>query len=243
MATADPVAGTITGRRLIAGLKDTLVSSLHGGQGVGVLGQINITNRNNVASSVNLAAAETLGEIVAAINNQATGVTAAINTARNGIVLTDTTGATASNLIVADGDPTTTATDLERSANAATTRKNSGSLDRQQIGRLLGKEVAQGLINGMAIGLLAGVVALLMNHFVVSTPVSPALIGGAVFLAMALNLAAGGLAGVVMPLTLERLGIDPAVASAVFVTTVTDTMGALLFIGIFNLLSAALGLA
>ncbi len=118
-----------------------------------------------------------------------------------------------------------------------------GEIDRQQIGRLLGKEVAQGLINGMAIGLLAGVVALLMNHFVVSTPVSPALIGGAVFLAMALNLAAGGLAGVVMPLTLERLGIDPAVASAVFVTTVTDTMGALLFIGIFNLLSAALGLA
>lgn len=116
-----------------------------------------------------------------------------------------------------------------------------GEIDKRQIGRLLRKEMTQGLVNGMAIGLLAGFVALVMNHFVVDSPVSPALIAGAVFLAMALNLAAGGLAGVVMPLTLERLGIDPAVASAVFVTTVTDTMGALLFIGIFNLLAGLVG--
>lgn len=116
-----------------------------------------------------------------------------------------------------------------------------GEIERRQVGRLLGKEVAQGLVNGMAIGLLAGVVALVMNQFIVDSPVSPALIAGAVFLAMALNLAAGALAGVVMPLTLERLGIDPAVASAVFVTTVTDTMGALFFIGLFNLLSGLMG--
>lgn len=116
-----------------------------------------------------------------------------------------------------------------------------GEIDKRQIGRLLRKEMTQGLVNGMAIGLLAGFVALVMNRFVVDSPVSPALIAGAVFLAMALNLAAGGLAGVVMPLTLERLGVDPAVASAVFVTTVTDTMGALLFIGIFNLLAGLIG--
>ncbi|MEO8082831.1 MAG: magnesium transporter [Ardenticatenales bacterium] len=115
-----------------------------------------------------------------------------------------------------------------------------GEIDKRQIGRLLFKEVGQGLINGMAIGVLAGLVALVINTFFTAAPVSPLLIGGAVFLAMALNLAAGGLAGVVMPLTLERFGIDPAVSSAVFVTTVTDTMGSLLFFGIFNLLARAL---
>ena len=99
------------------------------------LGEIDITNRNNVTSTVDLSGAETLGEIVAAINDQAVGVTAAINSARNGIVLTDTTGATASNLIVADGDANETATALGIVANVAATSVNSGSLDRQQISR------------------------------------------------------------------------------------------------------------
>ena len=77
---------------------------------------------------MDLAGAETLGEIVEAFNNQAFGVTAAINSARNGIVLTDTTGATASNLIIADGDSNNTATALRIVANTAATTKNSGSL-------------------------------------------------------------------------------------------------------------------
>ena len=81
-------------------------------QGLGTLGEIDITNRNNVSSTVNLAGAETLSDVVAAINDQATGVTASINSARNGIVLTDTTGGTASNLIVADGDANESATAL-----------------------------------------------------------------------------------------------------------------------------------
>lgn len=118
-----------------------------------------------------------------------------------------------------------------------------GEIDKRLVGRLLFKEVSQGLLNGMAIGVLAGLVALVINAFFAVSPISPLLLGGAVFLAMALNLAAGGFAGVVMPLALERLGIDPAVASAVFVTTVTDTMGSLLFFGIFNLLTHMFPLA
>src|SRR6185295_13881855 len=66
----------ITGRRLASGLRDTLVSSLRGGQGLGTLGTINVTNREGDPSIVNLAGAETLGQIISAFNTQADGVTA-----------------------------------------------------------------------------------------------------------------------------------------------------------------------
>ncbi len=133
--TTTAAGGTLTGRRLASGLRDSLVTSLRGWQGIGTLGMINITNRSNVLSTVNLSGAETLGGIVASINSQAVGVTAAINTARNGIVLTDTTGASASNLIVANGDANNTATALGIVINAAATSVNSGTLSRQQVGR------------------------------------------------------------------------------------------------------------
>ena len=125
--------GTITSNRLVSGLRDTLTSSLNGGKGVGTLGHVNITDRNGVVSDVNLSGATTLNEIVAAINSQATGVTASINSARNGIQLQDTTGATASNLIVADGDSNNSATALGITADSATTIVNSGGLQRRQI--------------------------------------------------------------------------------------------------------------
>lgn len=133
--TTTASGATISGRRLLGGLQDTLVSSLRGGQGLGTLGNITITNRNNVSSTVHLAGKESLNEIINTINQQATGITASINSARNGIVLTDNTGATASNLVVADADATDTATNLGIVANVAATTKNSGSLERQQVGR------------------------------------------------------------------------------------------------------------
>ncbi len=117
----------------MSGLRDTLISSLKGGAGLGTLGHISITNRNNVTSDVNLSGAETLGDIVTAINSHATGVTASINTARNGIQLTDTTGGTASNFIVADGDGNDTATALGITTNGANTTVNGGGLQRRQI--------------------------------------------------------------------------------------------------------------
>jgi flagellar hook-associated protein 2 len=131
--TKTAAAGIITGGRLASGLRNTLVSSLKGGKGLGTLGQIDITNRNNVTSHVDLSTAETLGQIVSTINTHATGVTAAINSARNGIVLTDTTGLTASNFIVADGDANNTATALGITANGTATTVNGGALNRQQV--------------------------------------------------------------------------------------------------------------
>jgi flagellar hook-associated protein 2 len=131
--TVTAAGNTIAGRRLASGLRDTLVSSLNGGQGLGTLGQIDITNRNNVTSNVDLSAAETLGEIIDAINDQAVGVTASVNAARNGIVLTDTTGATTSNFTIADGDANDSATALGIAFNGAATTVNGGALHRQQI--------------------------------------------------------------------------------------------------------------
>ena len=54
-------------------------------------------------------------------------------------------------------------------------------------------------------------------------------------LAMLVNLAVAGLAGVAIPLGLQRLGLDPAIASTVFVTTVTDVVGFFSFLGLATL--------
>jgi len=53
----------------------------------------------------------------------------------------------------------------------------------------------------------------------------------AAFIAMIINHVFAGLAGIAVPLALKRLGFDPAVSSSVFVTTVTDVIGFLAFLG------------
>ena len=122
---------TITGDRTVSGLRDVLVSSLRGGQGLGTLGLVDITNRDNVSFSVDLTGAETLGEIVAAFNAQSTDVTAAINTSGSGITLADTSGGTAVNYTVTDGDANNTATALGIVTDSTSTSVNGGSLGRQ----------------------------------------------------------------------------------------------------------------
>ena len=49
---------------------------------------------------------------------------------------------------------------------------------------------------------------------------------------MVINLVVAGLAGIVMPVVLERVGVDPALASGTFVTTVTDVVGFFAFLGL-----------
>lgn len=90
--------------------------------------------------------------------------------------------------------------------------------DRREI---VGKEILVGLVNGIGNGLLAGVVVALLAallHY-------PPLLGGVVTLAMWGNLVIAGFAGSMVPITLERFGVDPAVASTVIVTTFTDLGG------------------
>lgn len=94
--------------------------------------------------------------------------------------------------------------------------------------RTFRKEFAVGLLNGVVFALLAGLVVILwFNQLDVRY-----LLGGIIAGAMIINMVVAGMAGVVLPLMLDRLGIDPAVASGVFVTTVTDVIGFLSFLGL-----------
>jgi magnesium transporter len=96
--------------------------------------------------------------------------------------------------------------------------------------RAVGREVRVALLNGLTIAVLIGLgVTLVLG--------SPSL-GAVIAVAMLFNILVAGLAGVLIPLTLERSGADPAVASSIFVTMMTDSMGFLLFLG----LATAVGL-
>ncbi len=125
--------GTITGKRIYAGLKTSLLSTLDGGKGLGTLGNLSITDRSGATATVDLSSAETVDDVLTAINNAGLGVTASYNSARTGIALTDTTGSTTSNLIIANGDVTNTADKLGVAVNAATTSKQGNDLKQQLV--------------------------------------------------------------------------------------------------------------
>ncbi len=133
IATKAGAGTTVEGARLISGLKDTLVSTLNAGAGF-TLGSIDVTDRAGVATTIDLSGAETLQEIAAKINAdaQSAGVqlTASINSSRNGLAITDTSGGSGS-LIIANNGAGTTANDLGIASNSAATSVNSGSLNRQ----------------------------------------------------------------------------------------------------------------
>ena len=94
--------------------------------------------------------------------------------------------------------------------------------------RALAKELAAAAINGAIIGLGTAVVIYLWKQ--------DAAIALAAMLAMVLNFLMAALSGVLVPLGLKLMRVDPAVASAAFVTAVTDTLGFLFFLGIATLL-------
>jgi flagellar hook-associated protein 2 len=131
--TGTASGGVITSDRLVAGLKSSLVSSLKGGQGASGLGSIQITDRAGATDAVDLSSAETVDDIVALVNTAATGIVARINDAQNGILLEDTTGASASNLIIASNDANNSAELLGIVVDAGINSVNSGSLGRQTI--------------------------------------------------------------------------------------------------------------
>ncbi|WP_026904825.1 magnesium transporter [Pedobacter glucosidilyticus] len=86
------------------------------------------------------------------------------------------------------------------------------------------KEFTVGLVNGAVIGLVLFLVA----FFYDSNP----MLGLVIFIAMAGNLIIAGLAGSTIPLVLKRVGIDPAIASSIIITTFTDVFGFLLLLGL-----------
>ncbi|MDA7977984.1 MAG: flagellar filament capping protein FliD [Pirellulales bacterium] len=126
------VADVITGGRIQGGLQTVLLSTLNGGQGFGTLGQISLQDRNGSSDTVDLSGAETLDDVLNLINAATTDITAALNPARNGIQLTDTSGGNGT-LIVANGDATNSADAFSIAVNANVDSVNSGSLRRQVV--------------------------------------------------------------------------------------------------------------
>ena len=93
--------------------------------------------------------------------------------------------------------------------------------------RIVGKETLVGLLNGAAFALLVGAIA--------AAWFGDPLIGAVIASAMIANMLLAGLAGALIPITLQRLGADPAVAATVFLTTVTDVFGFFVFLGLATL--------
>jgi len=94
--------------------------------------------------------------------------------------------------------------------------------------RLILKELGLGLVHGVALGMLVGVIALAWrgNPYL-------ALVAG---LAMLANMIVAGVSGVLVPLGFRALRIDPALASAVAVTSATDIFGFLIYLGLATLM-------
>ncbi len=90
--------------------------------------------------------------------------------------------------------------------------------------RMIGRELRIAATNGVALGVLIG-----LGSYVIFGDPDLAIVFG---IALFTNNIVAGLAGVGVPITLDRLGVDPAVASAVFVTTCTDSLGFLSFLGL-----------
>ncbi len=93
--------------------------------------------------------------------------------------------------------------------------------------RIIWKEVLVGCFNGILFALLMGAIAAVWF----ANP----LLGGVIAGAMIVNLIVAGLAGTLIPIGIERMGQDPAVASTVFLTTITDVVGFFVFLGVASL--------
>ena len=114
-------------------------------------------------------------------------------------------------------------------ALAVTVRRLAlGLLPRGRAWQVVRKELLVGAINGIAVGAVAGLVSALIGEGWI--------LGLVVFLAMVGNLIVAGTAGAFIPVALSRLGVDPAIASSIFVTTFTDVCGFGLLLGLGTIL-------
>ena len=99
----------------------------------------------------------------------------------------------------------------------------TNQLTRSNTRRILLREMRVAVLNGMTIAVLVG-----LATGVIFTPT----LGAVIALAMVINVVTAGFAGVMVPVAFERLDQDPAVASSVFVTMITDSMGFFAFLGL-----------
>ena len=109
---------------------------------------------------------------------------------------------------------------LTVAVRAIATKDLTGS----NVWRVIRREVLVGAVNGAIFALVMGVVCMLWF--------SSATLGLVIASAMVINLVVAGFAGTVIPVALEKSGVDPALASGAFVTTVTDVVGFFAFLGL-----------
>ncbi len=109
---------------------------------------------------------------------------------------------------------------LTVAVRALATKDLTGS----NVWRVIRREVLVGLINGVAFAVIMGIVGVIWFGM--------PMLGVVIAAAMVINLVVAGLAGTVIPVILEKFGIDPALASGAFVTTVTDVVGFFAFLGL-----------
>ena len=100
--------------------------------------------------------------------------------------------------------------------------------------RVIAKETLLGILNGAVVGLVAGIA--MVAYAIYADAANPVVLGLVVFLAMTGACVASGMTGVLVPLTLQRLGADPATASSIFLTTATDVVSMGLFLWLANIL-------
>jgi len=94
--------------------------------------------------------------------------------------------------------------------------------------RVIRREALVGLLNGVVFAVVMGVVSMFWFDSL--------LLGYVIGVAMMVNLVVAGLAGAAIPVVLEKTGVDPALASGTFVTTVTDIVGFFAFLGLAGLI-------
>ncbi|ARE41934.1 Mg/Co/Ni transporter MgtE [Rhodovulum sp. P5] len=109
---------------------------------------------------------------------------------------------------------------LTVAVRALATKDLTGS----NVWRVVRRELAVGLINGFLFAVTMGIVGLLWF--------GSGQLGMVIAVAMVVNLAVAALAGILIPVTLDKFGVDPALASGTFVTTVTDVVGFFVFLGL-----------
>lgn len=97
-------------------------------------------------------------------------------------------------------------------------------LTSANVWRVIRREALVGLINGMVFAVVMGIVGIVWFGM--------PMLGVVIAAAMVINLFVAGLAGVMIPVVLDKMDIDPALASGAFVTTVTDIIGFFSFLGL-----------
>ena len=103
-----------------------------------------------------------------------------------------------------------------------------GEIDYQDAKKIIYKEVVISLVNGVLFATLIGVVAYLWFNL--------PLLGLVIAISMIINLFSAGFFGAVIPIVLQKRGIDPAIGSTVILTTVTDVVGFFSFLGLATLI-------